>query len=305
MKRNLAFLLFLVFCLLATACPGAPQKVVLDTDIGDDVDDAYALTLLTSLRSAQILGVTTAFGETGKRAELAAKLLSVVGRRDIPVCAGRASDRPIGPQYAWARGFRSKALRRESAVEFLRGVVEKYPGEVTLIAVGPLTNLGDLLTRYPAIKPKIRGIVLMGGSVHVGYNNQSPPNPEWNIKCDPAAARIVYNSGVPVTMAGLEVTTMLKLDVPMQKRLCAKGSPMTDALSALTLLWGNNIPTLYDPMAVAYALGHTFCEAEKRHVEVMDDGMTRLTEGPPNVTVLVRPRKEAFMEWYVTTLLRS
>lgn len=280
----------------------AQEKVILDTDIGDDVDDAYALALIAILPKVKLLGVTTAFGETTKRAELAAKLLKTIGRSDVPVYAGRQGEFPIKPQYEWAKGFRSRSLRSGEAVDFMRREIERAPGEVTLIAIGPLTNLGDLLTRYPDVKSKIKQIVIMGGAVYVGYNNQAPPTPEWNIKCDPAAARVVYEGGVPLVMAGLEVTTMLQLDAERQKRLFGYGTPMTDALAALTILWGQTTPTLYDPMAVAYALGHRFCESEPRRVVVEDDGMTRLTEGTPNVTVLIKPQKEAFLDWYVASL---
>ena len=162
--------------------------------------------------------------------------------------------------------------------------------------------MGDLLTRYPDTKSKIKRIVIMGGAVHTGYNPNAAPTPEWNIKCDPIAARVVYESGVPLTMAGLEVTTMLKFDVERQKHLFALGTPATDALAALTILWGNGVPTLYDPMAVAWALGGAFCETEQRHVVVDDDGMTRITDGPPNVTVLIKPQKDAFLDWYTARI---
>jgi len=294
-----------VFLAGARAADTAPQKVILDTDIGDDVDDAYALVLLASLPNVKILGVTTTFGETAKRAEVAAKLLRVAGRGDVPVHAGRPGDHKIGRQHTWAQGFRSRALQKEEAVEFLRREVERAPGEVTLIGIGPLTNFGDLLTRYPDTKSKIRRIVIMGGAVHVGYNNQPPPTPEWNIRCDPTAARAVFESGVPLVMAGLEVTTMLKLDAELQKRLFAHGTPATDALAALTNLWGHGTPTLFDPMAVAYALGYVFCDAEQRRVVVEDDGLTRLVDGPSNVTVLVNPKKDAFLDWYVAALAPS
>src|SRR5437016_485157 len=109
-----------------------PQKIILDTDIGDDVDDAYALALLVSLPNAKILGVTTAFGETGKRAEIAAKLLKVVGRTDVPVCAGRpGSGGKIGRQYDWAKGFKSPSLKATPAADFMKAEIDKAPGEVT------------------------------------------------------------------------------------------------------------------------------------------------------------------------------
>lgn len=278
------------------------MKMILDTDIGDDIDDAYALALIATRPNVQLLGVTTAFGQTHERAEVAAKLLKAMGRTDVPVYAGRRGPSQIREQYAWAKGYSAPHLKSGEAVEFLRQTVERYPGEVTLVAIGPLTNLGDLLTKYPETKSKIKRIVIMGGAVHVGYNNAEPPVVEWNIKCDPAAAKRVYGSGVPLVMAGLEVTTMMKLEADRQKRLYAYGTPMTDALAALTALWGGGVPTLFDPVAVAYAVGEAHCEAESGHVVVDDDGMTRLTDGPANCTVLVRPQKDAFLDWYVEAL---
>ncbi len=296
-------------CLIVGALCAAdsePQhKVILDTDIGDDVDDAYALALLTSLPNARILGVTTAFGQTAERAEVAAKLLSVIGRKDIPVYAGRRGAAEIRRQYDWARGFRAGAIKKQSAVAFMRSQILRNPGEVTLIAVGPLTNLGDLLTQHPEVKAKIKRIVIMGGAVYAGYSNQGPPIPEWNIKCDPQAAKVVFSSGVPLTMAGLEATSMMQLDEERQKRLFAAGKPLTDPLAALTNLWGNKIPVLFDPVAVAFALGHRFAESEYVGVNVETDGLTKLTSGTPNATVLVKPRKDAFLDWYVDTVAGS
>ncbi|MBV9469917.1 MAG: nucleoside hydrolase [Abitibacteriaceae bacterium] len=279
-----------------------PQKVILDTDIGDDIDDAYALALVTSLPNVKLLGVTTTFGQTRERAQLAAKLLHLMGRDDVPVYAGRQGTAKIGAQYQWVQGFAAKPLRNGAAVEFLKRELDRAPGEVTLIGIGALSNYGDLLTRYPEVKTKIRRIVIMGGAVHVGYNNQPPATPEWNIKCDPVAAQVVYSSGVPLVMAGLEVTTMMQLNEARRKKIYAYGTPTTDALSALTALWGNGTPTLYDPVAVAYALGYSFSDSEQQNVVVEKDGLTRIADGPAHVTVLVNPRKEAFLDWYVAAL---
>lgn len=278
------------------------MKIILDTDIGDDIDDVYCLALLASRPNVNLLGVSTAWGQTRERAELAAKYLKVMGRGDIPVYAGRRGDFPIKRQYEWAKGYNGPNLKSEEAVDFLKRSFDKYPGDITLVAIGPLVNVGDLLMRYPEVKPKIKRIVIMGGGVHVGYNNQPPIVPEWNIKCDPAAARVVYNSGVPLVMAGLEVTTMMQFDVERQRKMVAYGTPMTDALAALTLLWGNTVPTLYDPVAVAYALGEAHCDSEERHVTIEDSGITRITDGAPNVTVLINPHKEQFLDWYLEAL---
>lgn len=286
----------------AAATEPLPEKVILDTDIGDDVDDAYALFLLTSLPNARILGITTAFGQTRERAEIALKMIRVIGRRGIPVYAGRRGTAKIGRQYDWAKNSELPEVKEDQAVDFMVRTIERNPGEVVIIAIGPLTNVGELLLRHPDLKTKIKRIVIMGGAVHVGYNDKAPATPEWNIKCDPFAARMVFTSGVPLVMAGLEVTTMMQLDAERQKKLFSFGTRKTDALAALTNLWGNGVPTLFDPVAVAYALGYPFCDAEQRHVVVDDDGLTRITEGAPNVTVLIKPRKDEFLDWYIATV---
>ena len=277
----------------------SPMKVIFDTDIGDDIDDAYAMALLFSMPDVKVLGVSTAFGETGKRAQVAAKLLHVMGRDDIKVYVGRAGDAKIARQYDWAKQYSSKAIQTLPALEFMRSEIEKNPGQITLIAVGPLTNVGDLAVKYPATFRKLARIVIMGGAVYSGYGKGSPVTPEWNIKCDPTAAKAVFEGGVDLTMAGLEVTYMLQLDIERQKKLIAHGNATTNALGALTTLWGNGVPTLFDPMAVAWACGGKFCDFEKKRIVVEKDGMTRITEGIPNVTVLINAKKDAFLNWYV------
>jgi inosine-uridine nucleoside N-ribohydrolase len=105
-------------------------------------------------------------------------------------------------------------------------------------------------------------------------------------------------------MVGLDATAMMQLSEERQKQLFAFGTPATDALAALTNLWGNRIPTLFDPMAVAYALGHRFADDQQQNVVVDDDGLTRITDGPRNVTILLNPQKEAFLDWYIAILAR-
>ena len=153
--------------------------------------------------------------------------------------------------------------------------------------------------RYPETARQVKHIVVMGGALNVGYNGQPPAVPEYNVKSDPISAEVVFQSGAPLTMVGLDATVMMQLDEARQAQLFALGTPAADALSALTALWGDRIPTLFDPMAVACALGYRFADDEPRHVVVEDDGLTRITEGPHNVTTLFKPRKDAFLDWYI------
>jgi inosine-uridine nucleoside N-ribohydrolase len=274
-------------------------KIIFDTDIADDIDDAYALGLLTKVPNVKILGVTTCFGDTAGRAKVAAKLLHELDHPEIPVHAGRHSEVPHRGQFSWAEDYSSKAIKSLSAVEFMRQEIIQNPKMVTIVAVGPLTNLGDLITLHPEVVGKIKQVVIMGGSFHVGYNNQPPINPEWNIVCDPPAAKTLFNSGIPVVCAGLDATTMMSFGSPYQDRLTAYKTPGTTAIADLQKLWGTGTPTLFDPVAVAYAAGFRFSTEKKVHVEVDEKGFTHVTPGTPNVTILVEPKRDEFLEWYV------
>ncbi len=285
-----------------TPGPREATKVILDTDIGGDVDDVYALALLASLPGIKILGVTTAYGQPEPRAKIAAKLLKVMGQPHIPVYQGLPGPGGPGRQQDWAKSFASDSIRTDDPIAFMRTEIERAPNQVTLIGIGPLGNLAALFTRYPETAKKLKQVVLMAGAFYVGYNNRAPAEPEWNVASDVPAARTVFQSGAPLTVAGLDVTTMMQLDEERQKRLFALGTPLTDALSALTHLWGNHTPTLYDPFAVAYAAGHIFCDSEEQPITVDPTGLTRISTAPPNAKLLVHPQKDAFLDWYIQAL---
>ena len=289
----------MLFLPLVLAAAFSQQKVIFDTDIADDIDDAYALGLLLQIPNVKLLGVTTPFGDTVGRAKVAAKFLSAFGRSDVPVFSGRSSSVPHREQFAWATNYSGKSLKTEPAIEFMKREIDRAPNQITIIAVGPLTNIGDLITKYPEVKSKIQRVVIMGGSFYVGYNNQPPINAEWNIRCDPSAARALFHSGISVVCAGLEVTTMMQFDLERQHKLTAYNTKGIRAINELKQLWGaDGTPTLFDPVAVAWATGFKFGREESVHLDVDDQGVTGITEGTPKVSILVEPKKEEFLLWY-------
>jgi purine nucleosidase len=299
-----------VLCLLALiliasplnglAAPREKIPILLDTDIGSDIDDAFALALILRSPDLDLLGVTTSSGDTQARARLAAKLLWDAGRPAVQVVAGEPGKPLPIEQCRWADGFLSPALSMQSAVEFLHDQIESRPGEVTLVPIGPLTNIGRLLRDYPEEAKKIKRIVLMGGSVMRGYAPNSPPEAEYNIAQDPQAAQIVFNSGVPILMVPLDVTAMLALDADAQHRVFTQLTPLTNDLTILYHLWGRPTPILFDPMAVAMLLDPTLCETQELHIEVDDKGFTRVVEGkPPNATVALKTDPKRFLRFYL------
>ncbi len=292
--------------LLVAASLGAAQAppripILFDTDIGTDVDDAFALALILRSPEFELLGVTTSSGDTGARARLAARMLSEAGRPEVPVVAGQPGKPLPIDQTRWADGFASPAIRAEKAVDFLKAEIDKRPGEITLVPVGPLTNIAALLSAYPEVAKKIKRIVLMGGSVAYGYGSGPGPVAEYNIAQDPEAAQVVFNSGVPILMAPLDVTAMLQLDEEGRHRIFTRLTPLTNALTLLYHLWNHPTPTLFDPMAVALLIDPSLCETQELAIEVDAKGFTRPVEGKaPNATVALKTNPAMFFKLYLS-----
>ncbi len=140
---------------------------------------------------------------------------------------------------------------------------------------------------------------MMGGSVRAGYKGRAPAEPEWNIKCDIAAAKTVFAAGVPLVVAPLDATTMLKLEEPLRRRLFQAETPLTRQVQALYRLWGATTPTLYDPVAVMLCFDERFCTMEDLRLEVDDKGMTRIVKGTANARAATAIRGADFLKWYV------
>jgi inosine-uridine nucleoside N-ribohydrolase len=192
-------------------------------------------------------------------------------------------------------------ILKESAVDFMRGKLHRYPGQITLIAIGELTNVAALIKADPLAAKMIKRISLMGGSIARGYEPGSKPDPEWNIKSNPAAAQVVFSSGIPITMAPLDVTAMLQLDAAGRSRIFNQKTPATNALAALYHLWNHETPTLFDPMAVALVLDPTLCETKDLAIEVDNKGFTRIVNRKQgNTTVGLSTNPDKFFEFYLS-----
>jgi inosine-uridine nucleoside N-ribohydrolase len=300
------FLLFacLVFAsVVARPAPIPQQKIpiLLDTDIGGDIDDAFAVALILRSPEFDLLGVTTVSGDTQARARLAAKMLWEAGFRKIPVAAGEPGKPSQDPQTRWAAGFSSPQLIKQSASEFLDRQFTKRPGDITLVAIGPLTNVAALLRKDPAVARKIKRIVLMGGGIAHGYGDNTKAVPEYNIYADAPAAQVVFTAGVPILMAPLDVTAMLQMSSEDLHRAFTQLTPTTNTLTLLYHLWGHETPTLFDPMALAMILDPTLCETKPLAVEVDAKGLTTAVESkPPNATVGLKTDARHFMDFYLS-----
>ncbi|MBI4976414.1 MAG: nucleoside hydrolase [Spirochaetes bacterium] len=249
-----------------------PIPVILDTDIGDDIDDAYALSLILRSPELKLLGVTTVFGNSIARARQAQTVLSLAGRDDIPVAAGngavlstyqaawpkpnRHEGKPFSqPAYHLVADIRPSqdktclpadklpALDKRHGVDFLIETIMAGDGDIIPIAIGAFTNIAMAIIKEPRLIMKLPRIVVMGGTFDRLYA-------EWNIRCDPAAAAIVAESGIPMVWTGLDVTTKCVFNDADLERLNTAASPIARNLSAATKAWGGKYPTLHDPLAV-------------------------------------------------------
>ena len=257
--------------------------MIIDTDIGDDVDDAFALALAVKSPELRVLGVTTTFGDTEARAKITDRFLGEVGRADIPVMAGKATatKNPMS-QRKYGEGHFVKASHGD-AVTFLLDQIRKYPGEITLIAIGPLMNVGSAIDRDAGTFRKLKRVVLMGGSVRRGYGDLEytpavPPMPEWNILNDVASARKLFASGVPLLRDAVGFDAV-EMDEVKREFLFSQGTAVTDQLAVLYHLWGQETPTLFDPMTIAFVLRPELCPVRGLHIRVEDDGFTREEPG--------------------------
>jgi inosine-uridine nucleoside N-ribohydrolase len=291
----------------------APQKVILDTDSGDDIDDAYALALVLTSPELKLLGVTTAWGNTALRAQLVEGLLCETGQQKIPVFVGvptKANN--VFTQASWASRFPAPTGAGTDAIAWMAKTIRANPGQITLIEIAPLSNVGALIDRDPAAFRMLKRVVMMGGSIHRGYGDlgyapDTGPSAEYNIAMDVASAKKLFASGVHITMAPLD-STQLKLDEVMRSILFRQSTPLTDSLEVLTQEWGGGrsvTPTLFDVMAAAATIDSDQCPTQPMHIEVDDRGYTRQGAGVPNANVCLHSDSDRFFQFLLPRLMEQ
>ena len=285
----------------------SPQKVIIDTDIGDDIDDAFAIALALKSPELEILAISTTFGDTESRAMIVDRMLGEAGRTDIPVLAGTPTHttNPM-TQRRYGEGGHFAKSSHPNAVDFILEQIRRYPGQITLIAIGPLMNVGALIDKDPQTFLKLKRVVMMGGSIKCGYGElwfctAHGPDPEWNIINDIPSAKKLFLSGVPLYVMPLD-STQLKFDEVKRAYLFKQGTPLTDALTLLYHEWGQQTPTLFDPMTIAYILNPNICPVEPMHIRVDDKGFTRQEPGAPNAQVCMHSDPDAFFHLLIGRL---
>lgn len=306
------------------------KKVILDVDTG--IDDAIAIMLALASPELEVLGITTVSGnidlESATKNTL--KVLKLIGREDIPVFKG--AEKPLWRAIRYAKEVHGDCglagqlndlepgeAQSVPAGDFIKAQIEKYPGEITMIMTGPETNLGVLLMQERSIALKLKEIIVMGG-VADGRGNESPVA-EFNIAIDPEAADLVFHSGAPLTMVGLDVTRKALLRKPDIDALKAtdKIKHFVDLVTMeyrqrFAAVNGFEACLMHDPLAVAAAVDPSLVKCVHRYVGIETE--SRYCDGQtvcdfdgrwgkaPNAEVCVELDAERFLDFLTNRLNR-
>ena len=292
----------------------ARVPLVLDTDIGSDIDDAVALAYLLRQPRCELLGVTTVTGNVAQRAALCDVICREAGRDDVPIHAGAPEvllfgpGQPQVPQYEAIAGRPHRTeFPPNTAVEFLRRTIRERPGQVTLLTIGPLTNIGLLFATDPEAAALLKQLVLMCG-VFTGGGDHGPGDREWNAMVDPIATAMVFRARPPRLLSvGLEVTTRCRLPAEeCRRRFRAAGGPLA-IVADMAEVWfrGGDAITFHDPLAAAvifepqlctYAAGHVTVETQSERLAGLTSFCRQQSAAPHRIAVSVDP--EAFIRHY-------
>jgi pyrimidine-specific ribonucleoside hydrolase len=277
----------------AAGLGASPRRIIIDTDPG--VDDAMAIFLALRSPELKVEAITAVSGNVPLEMTLpnALRLVEIAGRADVPVAGGASVPlvrRLITAKYVHGNNglggvdFPAPTKRpvAETATQLISGLVRSNPGQITIVAVGPLTNIGTLLRSDPEIASMIPQIVIMGGSLSGG---NITPAAEFNLYVDPEAARIVFDAGIPLTMVGLDVTEKVLLREEHIRILEAAQNPVSQAAGKIMRATLNRahhgidatVIAMHDPLTVASLIDPKLLKLQDYYVEVETEG--ELTAG--------------------------
>lgn len=293
MRCIAAYVSLVALCVASLAAAEQPRKVIVDTDFAfPPQDDAMTLFFVLNCSELEILGITTVAGNRSLNVANAdvLKVLEVVGRPDVPVFSGAASpllhegsdwDRlrhggwyANEPARAPPGGFASKAVESRSAADFLVDAVMRNPGRVTILAIGPLTNIAIAMRLEPRFAQNLEQVVIMGGAIASlpdGAGNHTP-NAEFNFYVDPEAARIVLRSGVPIVLSPLNISRKARFTKRWYEEIVEVDTATTrlirEHVGPRFKESPDRTPLMYDQVAAAYLVDPTLMRTVEWYVDV-------------------------------------
>jgi purine nucleosidase len=301
------------------------KPVILDVDTG--IDDALAIAYAVNSPEIELIGLTTCFGN-GSIENTTRNTLVVLEHlgKSVPVYTG--ADKPLSrspknfPTHVHGEDGLGNRVEKapvmeaesESAVDFIINQVKQRPHEITIVAVGPLTNLALAVQKEPEIVSLVKEVVIMGGAVFVKGN--VTPYSEANVYADPHAAECVFSSGLPVTVVGLDVTMKTLLPHAVLVDWRAAGREVSDFFADMTSFYMQAYETfhpgiggcaLHDPLAVGVVIDPSFVKKEKWNVKVVLEGeemgrTVALSEGEPKIQVCTQVEADRFLNHFLSRL---
>jgi purine nucleosidase len=308
------------------------KHLIIDCDPG--IDDALALLYTLKKDNVVLKGITTVGGNIGldKTTKNALKILEIIKHTHIPVARGIGKpllrDNKIEGEVHGRDGLGNTELAapkiseiHEHAVDFIINMIMENPKQITLVPLGPLTNIAVAVIKEPRLKDYVKEVVIMGGAVTT-FGNITPKS-EFNIYTDPEAAKIVFESGLPITLVGLDITMKTLLKPDDLKEIMEASTPVTEFVGKIITHYmkfyeevvGVNGCAMHDPLAVAVAIDRSLVKTRKLFVTVESKGefttgetvadLRGSKEGivrPPNMDVCVEVDSERFIRDFIETL---
>lgn len=283
---------------------GGKIPIILDTDIGDDIDDTWALGLALKSPELDVKLVVGDYGKPDYRARLIAKFLERVGRTDVAVGVGLENGvKGEGGQAGWIRGYNLKAYPgkvHSDGVQALIDTIMKSDRLMTLLCIGPVPNIAEALRREPRIAERAR-FVGMHGSVRVGYGGSQKIAAEWNVKADPKSCQKVFTAPWEMTITPLDTCGLIHLGGEKYRKVRDSKTLVAAAIIENYRLWADarkkkdrpneaesRSSTLFDTVAVYLAFAQQLCTMETIGLRVTDDGFTRIEPGAKQVHFAAR-----------------
>lgn len=268
---------------------GTGIPLILDSDIGDDIDDTWALLMLLRSPELDLKLVVSDYGNATYRCRLFAKLLELTGRTDIPIAMGLGHDDEPGRQSAWIGDYQLgdyPGRIHEDGVQTLIDTIKGSRQPVTLMCIGPVPNIAEALRRDPSIAENAR-FIGMHGSVRVGYGGAPEPSAEWNVKVDAQSLQQVFAAPWDCTITPLDTCGMVRLKDEKYRKIARSDDPWLRALLENYRVFlplapfiepgthpDKNSTTLFDTVAIYLAYDEDFVEMEDLPLRVTDDGYT-------------------------------
>ena len=283
----------LIMLLTAFAFGQEKQKIILDTDLGDDIDDAFAMVQALSSDKFEILGICMGYANTVDRSRIALKMLYQAGLDTVPIYVGRKTSNSPTVQSVWAEDFYLLQPQEQPAAEFIVETLNTYPGEVVLFTVGPVTNMKDVVELDPDALSKAKHIYSMFGA----FVDQSIT--EWNVVADiPASQAFTTHTNNNISFSGIEVASV-QWRKDKVNEMDTINTPLTVAVLDLRDIWDQNTPwrnpTLFDNTALAMFMWPDLFETRNVYMYVDDAGHTIVDEDEePNCEIAVSIDEDEF-----------